>query len=227
MPATLKFIGQAAMDNYFLNYRVGSDFFNLQDFTLRAATTIAEYYQKIYDQQYAMNRADKTDEVVAFPTEILSEQELQVERKENEIFATLLIPTMAFLGDNQTSGIQDVIPVSPFDAQLERSNVSEVWQYKLLPFTNRLFWRLESGKIKFFKKGRGNINIIRVLYIPAVMDIEGNIFEDAQIADGVADMAINLTVAKFKQLSAATIVKELNDGSANKILENETNLVKP
>lgn len=229
MGMPLKYIGQAAMDNFLQNYRTSSDFWTLDDFILRAATTIADYYQKVYDQQYAMLRNDKTDEIVAFPTEILSEQVLEVEKKDGEAFVTLLAPQMSFMGDNQTSGIQEVVSIKPRGVQLERSNISEGWQNKLLPFTGRIFWSVEGERIVFFKKGFCNIGLIKLYYVPAIMKRNGELLQDAIIADGVADMAINATVAKMKQLSTGTVVKESNDGNSNKTMESEINkeAVKP
>lgn len=225
MPATLKYIGQTAMDNFFQDYRPNGGFFTLDDFVLRAATTIAEFYQKNYDAQYQMNRQEKSDEVISFSSDILSEQDLTIEKKDGEIFATLVAPIMAFIHDKQSTGAQELIPISPNDVQLERSNITETWQYRLIPYTNRIFWRLQGDKIKFFKNGRCNINAVKLLYIPAVMDKDGNLQYDALIADGVADMAINITVLKMKQVKDGIVVKELNDGQGNKILQNEANLV--
>ena len=226
MSVPLKHIGQAAMDNYLQNYRTATDFFTLYDFTLRAATTITDIYQKYYDQQYAMLRADRQQEIVAFPTEMLAEQVLNVETKDGVVSEKLLFPNMGFMGDNNTCGIQEVIAVKPAGVELERSNVSEPWQYKLLPFTGRIFWRIESGSIKFFKKGFCNISVVQVFYVPAIMDVYGNLLDDALIPDGIADQAIVQTVAKMKGLAQNTTVKELNDGNSNKIPQNEANLVK-
>jgi hypothetical protein len=227
MAATLVYIGQQAMDGYLQNFRSNSEFFTLEDFVFRAATIIAEFYQKSYDAQYAMNRADKTDEVISFSSDMLSEQDLKVERKKQETFATLTAPIMAFIHDKQTTGAQELIPVIPYDAKLERSNITETWQYNLMPLTNRIFWRLQGNRILFFKNGFSNINEVKLLYIPAVMDKDGNVQEQALIADGVAEMAINATVMKMKQEKDGIVIKELNDGNQNKVLQNEANLVKP
>lgn len=227
MAVTLSYIAQATMDNFFQNYRANGEFFVFEDFALRAATTIADYYQKSYDAQYAMNRQEKTDEVISFSSEMLSEQILKVERKDQEVFATLTAPIMAFIHDKQTTGAQELIPVNPHDAQLERSNITELWQLRLNPLTNRIFWYVQGNTIRFFKKGFGNINEVKLLYVPAAMDANGNIQLDALIADGVADMAINVTVLKMKQVKDGIVVKEINDGQGNKILQNEANLVKP
>lgn len=226
MAVPLKYIGQAAMDSYLQNYRTGSDFFTLYDFTLRAATTITDIYQKYYDQQYAMLRADRQQEVVAFPSEMLLDQVLEVEKVDEEYIAKLQFPFMGFMGDNNTCGVQEIIPIKPATVELERSSISEPWQYKLLPFTGRIFWRAQREAIKFFKKGFCNISIVKVLYVPAIMDVHGTLLDDALIPDGLVDQAIVQTVAKMKGIAQGTVVKELNDGQSNKILENEANLVK-
>jgi hypothetical protein len=227
MGVTLKYIGQAAMDGFFQNFRDNSSFFILNDFIFRAATIIADFYQKSYDAQYAMNRADKTDEVISFSSDILSEQDLKVERKNQEVFAKLQYPIMAFIHDKQTTGAQELIATNPYNAQLERSNITETWQYKLLPLTNRIFWRMQGERILFFKNGFANINEVKLLYVPAVMDRNGKVLDDTLIADGVAEMAINTTIMKMKAEKDGVVIKELNDGQSNKILQNEANLVKP
>lgn len=226
MGVVLKYIGQSAMDGYLQNYRTASDFWTLQDFIMRAATVIAEFYQRSYDAQYQMNRQDKTDEVISFSADILSEQDLKVERKDGDLVSTLDYPVMSFIHDKQTSGVQQVIPLKPNDVSLERSNITEIWQLKLNPLTNRIFWVATRGKLSFYKKGFCNITLVKVLYVPAVMNESGEVNEDALIADGVAEMAINMTILKMKQEKDGIIIKELNDGNSNKALENELNLVK-
>lgn len=227
MAIQLQYIGQSAMDGYFQTYRDNSGFWTLEDFILRAATIIADFYQKSYDAQWQVNRQEKTDEVISFSSEILSEVDLVVEKEKGEQFVTVPIPVMAFLHDKQSTGIQELLPINPHDAQLERSNITELWQLKLNPLTNRIFWYKRGDKIFFYKKGVCNINEVKLLYVPSVMDAEGNIQVDALIADGVAEMAINMTILKMKQEKDGVVVKKLNDLNENKILENESNLVKP
>lgn len=223
MAVTLKYIAQAAMDNFLQNFRSNSDFWTLDDFMLRAATTIAEFYQKSYDTQYQMNRAEKIDEVISFAPEILSEQVVKVVHKNGERYAMLDLPAMSFLHDNQSTGIQFIQPISPNDVKLERSNMFESYIYGLLPFSNSIFWSVRGMKLVFFTTGRGNINEINVFYVPAVMDREGNIIQDALIADGVADMAINITPLKLKQQKDGVVIKQTNDLNANSIVQTELN----
>jgi hypothetical protein len=86
---------------------------------------------------------------------------------------------------------------------------------------------MQGERILFFKNGFANINEVKLLYVPAVMDRNGKVLDDTLIADGVAEMAINTTIMKMKAEKDGVVIKELNDGQSNKILQNEANLVKP
>lgn len=227
MGVTLKYIGQMAMDSYFQNYKGNADFFELDDFIVRAGAVIADYYQKIYDAKYVELRQEKRAamDLVGFDTEMLSIQPLEVkhDRESGEYYSDITEPVMTFFSDKSNVGYQLLLPRSPKNVNLERTSLDELWQVQYVPYVNRVFWLPDNGKITYIKKGSCNIKEVSLYYIPALMNKDGEVLRDAQIADGIVDLAINRTVGVMKQIAAGTIIKETNDFNGNKIMESEIN----
>jgi hypothetical protein len=221
MAVHLSYIGQAAMDNYYKDYKGNTGFFELDDFIFRAGATISNIYQQTYQDSYKELRQDKNnkEELVAFDTELLSVQELDVKGLESEVNC----PVMSFLYDKSNTGYQFLLPIEPKDVIFERSTMDDLWIYDYLPYTNRIFWRLQNGKIKFFKNCLGGIKKVQLYYIPSIQNKNGEIYGDTMIADGLVDMAINGTVLKMRQIEQGIIVKKENDLNNNMTIETEIN----
>lgn len=221
MAVTLKYIGQSAMDSYYKEYKGNTGFFTLDDFIFRAAATVADYYQRLYDAKYAELRQEKRhkDELIGVDPDLLSVQELTFK----DGAADITYPVMTFIYDKSSVGYQFVLPVTPADVKLERASMDEVWQQDYLPKTNRIFWRPQNGEIKLFKNGDCNIQKAELYYIPSVMSKDGTVLGEAMIADGLIDAAVNMTVLKMKQVEQGTIIKEGLDGNKNPTLETEVN----
>lgn len=220
MAVTLKYIGSSAQDLYYRDFKGNTGFFELDDFIFRAGVTVAEFYQKLYEQKYQELRQERTqkDELVGIDPDLLSVQELAV--KDNE--AVIEFPVMSFLYDQSSTGYQFVMPVNPKGVKLERCSMAEIWQFDYLPTSNRILWLPQNGKLKFKTTGNCNIQAVELYYIPSVMSKEGKVFGDTMIADGVANIAINQTVATMRQIEAK-VVKESLDGNSNATLETEIN----
>lgn len=226
MGVQLKFVAQAAMDEYFRDFKGNTGFFTLEDFIFRAGSVVADYYQRLYSEKYAELRQERQakDNLVGVDPDVLSVQELKVENTLNgKSEATLLYPVMSFLYDKSGVGYQFVLPVEPSDVKLERSSMDEIWQQDYLPTTNRIFWRPQNGKIIFTSKGVCKVQSVELYYIPSVMNTEGEVLGETMIADGLVSIAVNATVAAMRQLQANVIVKEGLDGNNNPTLQTEIN----
>lgn len=211
----INIVAQYTMDEYYLNYKSETDFFTLQDFIFHCGATLTGAFQQGFDAMRAELRAEKQDEVVAFSHNWLSQTDvLQVQRQNNQVFVELDQPVMSFLTDAQNTGIQEIIPIAPTDVELERSNISQIWQFKLLPATNRIFWYPVGNKINFFNKGDCHIQQLQVLYIPGISDT-------MLVPGGLVNYAISTTLAVMKQLNEGTVVKKSLDLNQNKIINTE------
>lgn len=227
MSVTLKYIAQAAMDNYLQNYRGNTDFFDLDDFITRAAAVVADLYEKTYQQKYAELRATKSAkfDLVAFDEGMLSVQELAVtyDKEVGEFSSTLTAPVMTFLYDQSGVGYQLMLAVNPKSTKLERTSLNELWQIHYVPFVDRVFWMPEDGKIKYIKKGNCNINKVKLYYIPAVQDEDGEVMPDTKLPDGIANMVITGTAMLMKQAAEGVVVDKTNDLNPNKVIQSEIN----
>lgn len=227
MPQQLKYIGQLAMDNYYLNYQGEDDFFDLEDFTTMVGNTIAGMYLTFYQQQYQMLRQEKKEEVITFDSGWLMEQDLDVsvDKDTKSIYAILEKPVMSFPYDKSSTGIQNIFITDPFSSEeLERVSLSSIWQLKYIPKTNVIFFcpdvsptTCDGGyaKITFIKKGDCNIKKVRVLYVPSLNDGE------AYVSDGVIGDAIIKTVMAMRQMESGQVIDQTNDGNSNKIMQSE------
>lgn len=227
MAVTLKYIAQSAQDSYYQNYKGNADFFELDDFIFRAGAVITDYYQKMYQAKYGELRQDKraSIDLVGFDSDMLSVQVLEVKKDKDtqEYYSKMEFPVMTFMYDHSNVGYQMLLPISPKNVNLERTALNELWQVQYLPFTDRIFWLPDNGKITYIKKGFCNIKSVSLYYIPALMNKDGEVIGEAQIADGLVDMAINGTVARMKSIADGTIVKMTNDFNPVKIVESEIN----
>lgn len=213
MPKVLKFIAQSAMDEFYQNYRSDFQFFDLEDFITNVGQTVSSIYQKYYEAQYKDLRGERKDEVVIFDTGMLAEQILDVTNKDGILFSTITQPVMTFMYDQNSTGIQIVQDILN-GTELERTSVTELWQLKYMPKTNRIFFYSDINKIGFVNKGDCNLKKVRVLYVPSM-------YEDAVVADTVADQAIQQTILEMRQLADKRVVKKSLDGNDNLLLEAE------
>ncbi len=215
MAKRLSIIGQEAMDNYYTNYKSDTNFFTIDDFIRYAGNTAASIYRQYYEKQYGDTRQEKKEEVVAFDTGMLSEQVLEVENKNGNLFAKLKEPIMSFLYDQQSVGIQNVFIETPVNGgQIERTTLSQLYALRYFPVSNRVFFYGGIDTINFVNKGVCNVKTVRVFYIPSM-------YPNALIADGIAEDIIKETVATIKGLSEGMVVKKSLDGNQNVVVQSE------
>jgi hypothetical protein len=208
-------VGQYAEDQYYGSFKSNSDFFTSEDFIYHVGTTFADIMRQEYTRQYDELRSEKKDAMVEFDPSWLNEQELKVELKDGEYFATLTSPPMTFHHDKQSTGIQSVFSIKPNPGmELERATLNQKWQLEYTPSTNVVFFVPLKKKLLILKNGVGNANMIRVFYVPAIG-------EDMEIPDGLVDLCITNAVGKMKQLLAGTIQKKSLDGNIVRNLETE------
>lgn len=216
MATLLPIVSQYTMDAYYSSYKDASQFFDLKDFIFHCGATILDFYQQEYKARYAELRANKQEDVVGFPADWLLEQRLKIERKDGETFAKIEKSFMGFTYDNQSCGVQEVLPIKPRDANLERTTQAAQWQNKMIPYTGRIFWYVQKDRILFFNKGGCNINEVNVLYIPSISD-------DMLVPEGIIRYTIDQTVSTMRQSVSGTVVKKAADGNQNLVLEAEMN----
>lgn len=218
MSQPITIVAQGAMDNFYQNYKSGSDFFDIDDFIYYSGATLSDFYRQLYQTKYQENRADKKDEVLSFANGLLLNQDLDVKLDENGNYAAKVInPVFTFTYDNNNTGYQEVFPLKPNNTKLERSSIVQVWQFDYLPATNRIFWYVEHGVIYFFNKGRCNINKVRLYYVPAISS-------SMLVPDELTKLVIDTTVKTMRELGDKTVVKKSLDQNINRTLQTEIDL---
>lgn len=213
MPRTLKYLAQSASDEFYQNYKSDFQFFDLDDFITNVGQVVSGIYQKAYELQYRDLRGERKDEVVIFDTGMLAEQILDVTNENGILSAVITHPVMTFLYDQNNAGVQVVFDLLN-NTELERTTITELWQLKYMPKTNRIFFYSDINKINFVNKGDCNLKKVRVLYVPSM-------YADAVVADTIADQAIQQTILQMRQLADKQVVKKGLDNNENKILETE------
>lgn len=214
MAEDISIVAQYAMDQFYQNYRSGTDFFELKDFVFHCGASLGAAFQAGYDQKYAELRQENMEEVVSFSHDWLLDQYLKVEHKGKETFAVLKQQPFSFPYDKQDCGVQELFSVEPYGTVLERSNITEVWQQPYYPATSHIFWWVDRTKIRFFNKGGCTVNEVRLLYVPTICDT-------MQVPDALVEMTVIDTVARIKQLAQGVVIKKSLDQNDNKVLQTE------
>ena len=215
MPKLLKYVAQDAMDLFYQQYKMDSDFWTLDDFISQVGDTIASIYNSYYQLQYKELKGEKKDEVVLFDAGMLSNQVLKVKNIGGILAAKIEQPIMSFLYDQSTTGIQTVNIINPVGQdEVVRTTLQAKYQLQYLPVTNTIFFYNDRDKIYFINKGNCNINEVNVYFVPSM-------YPDAVIPDGIADLAIDTTVKKMMEYAGKTVIKETADQNHNKIMETE------
>lgn len=222
MASPLNIVASHAQDSFLQDYRVTTDFFNDDDWLFFCAAGAADIYQKLYEREYAKNRADgQKDEVVAFSNDFLSTQELKVITENGETFAKLKENIFSFAYDQSNVGCQNVFCIDPRPQyELERSDVDELWQLKYLPRTSTSFWALDADRILLVNKGQSNVNKIKVLYVP---EVNAN-NPETLIPDGIVLAVIQSAVQSVKELGQGRVVKKTLDQNPDTSMQTEANL---
>lgn len=218
MATPLTLVGQRCMDLFYQQFKSNSDFFELSDFISYAGDTLSDYYLQEYKQLKAQMRADKQEEVVSFSENTLLQQEVKVENEDGELVGTLKSPVLTFPYDEQSSGIQFVLPVASRDCQnIERANMSFLWKKKHLPLTDRIFWYPEGpAKLKFWTNSNNNVTKVNVFYVPSVNAA-------MLVPDTLVDYITTNTVTKMKAIKQGTVIKKAQDLNQNVVVESEIN----
>lgn len=212
MSKPLPIVAQNAMDQYYAQFKSANDFFGLEDFIFACGACLGEYYLQNFEAMRTLLRAEKKDEVVGFSHDWLAEKYLKVENDKGILFSTIDFDFMSFPYDKQDTGIQNIFSTN--GVELERINVDSFWMFKLLPATNRVFWWIEKGRIRYYKKGDCSINQIKVTYVPGINN-------EMEVPDSLVEYAIKSSVTRIKDLVQGNVVKKSLDQNQNKVLQTE------
>jgi hypothetical protein len=211
MATSIETVGQYTMDAFYQDFKQNSEFFDLPDFIFHAGATLGDYYRQQFEAKYAELRQEKSEEIVTFSDDILANAVVKV--KDNVALFDKKI--MSFAYDRQNAGIADVFITKPEGfTSMERTNLAQIWQLRYMPYTGKIFWYLERGKIKFYSNGTCNVNEVSIYYVPGVGP-------EMEVADSLIDWTVNNTVQKMRQLKEGVIVKKSLDGNQNKLPETE------
>jgi hypothetical protein len=210
MATPINIVAQYVMDSYYQDFKQESEFFDLPDFVFHSGATVADYYRQDYEKQRAEIRQEKSDEIVTFTDDVLVPVTLQVKNNASE----KLPPILSFAYDRQNSGVQEVIVTNPDGVIVDRTNIAQIWQMRYLPKTNRIFWYLDRGVIKFYNVGDCNVNAIDVLYVPGISPT-------MMVPDSLIDWTVNNTVQKMKAIKQGVVVKQSINNNMNPTLETE------
>lgn len=217
MGQPIDIVGQYAQDAFYGDFKSSSQFFQIEDFIYHCGATVADLFRQEFAEKYAELRQEKKDSLVEFDPTWLNERELDVELKDGRYLSKLDFKFMNFQHDEQSTGIQTVISLSPnYGKELQRVTLSQVWQLQYTPNTNEIFFQPEKTKLNIFPNGAANVRRIKIFYVPAIGD-------DMEVPDGLVDMTITNTVSKMKGLLQQNVVKKSIDQNKNATLETEIN----
>ncbi len=217
MGQKIAYIAQLCQDDFEQNYANGVSFFTLQDYVIRAGNVAADFYRQQWKMMYDELRQERRDEVVGFDPSVLSEQIVKLKKDGIEYIGDLEKPAMSLPYDKQSSGFSNVFDVKS-GKELERSNINETWQYQYMPYTCRLFFRIDRNKIKIFTKAAAGVQEVRILYVPSIEMGDA----ETELPDGMVNYVVITTVTQMRALADRPI-KMAVDGNPNIKFETEFN----
>jgi hypothetical protein len=215
MAIALKYIAQQAQDDFLQDYAGNTTFFTLEDWVYRCGAVLGDFYAAEFKAKYAEYRQERKDEVIAFSTDLLNEEDFDVKFEDGE---SVIEPPRAFTFayDNQNSGYQNLFVVMPSPKyEAERTSINEGWSLKYMGTVNRIFWYPVGGKIRLIKTGNCNVQKVRLYYVPAISS-------DMQVPDAMQNYVRMKAVEQMK-FAAQQIIDKTNDQNPNKTLETEVN----
>jgi hypothetical protein len=217
MGQPINLVAQAAMDDFYGNYKSETDFYTLDDFIDRCSSVLADVFQKSWEAQYNEMRSEKREELVTFDPTWLNEQILEVKNINGEYTTEFVKPVMSFLSDRCSAGVQFVFSLMPNPGlELERISLAEKWQLKLSPHVNKGFFTPLRNSIVFTTIGDVRVSKVRVLYIPKAG-------KDMDVPDGLIDYTRTTVVAKLKGILKDNVIKKSIDGNQNEVMQTEIN----
>lgn len=216
MATPLKIVSQDAMDMFYQDYAPADAFFKIEDFIRECGATLSEYYRQGYETEYARLRSEGLqDNLVTFDEGVLNEQILDFENNEAKITKSVF----SFPYDKSSVGYQYLFSEKENSCPLERASITLVWQFPYIPYTNRIFWWPDRGKMKYFTNSNSKLKRGRLLYVPAIT-------EDMEVPDALLRMVIDNTVKVFAEFKKGNVIKKSIDENPNAVLETEANLNK-
>lgn len=221
MSVQIDIVSQRSMDLFYQNFKSNSDFFELEDFQAHCAGVVSDIYRQDYLRMKAEMRSEKVDEVVSFDPGILVRVTAEVKYENNEAFAILPESVMSFPYDNQASGIQAVLPISPIGLRFERTTAAGLYQLDYVP-TVPIAWFYQQGERVWFKnKSNSRLAKVAFLIVPGIGS------DKMLVSDGIVEFVITNAAATIKQAAAGTVVKKAADQNPNKIIQTEADIPTP
>lgn len=221
--SVISIVAQNVMDLYYQAYKSDEDFFELYHFQYLVGVGYGKVLQDEYEKNYKLNLQIEGYGYVNISQDWLKSEEHTIEKdKDDRFFIKLNKKPFSFLFDNQTSAVQNVIPLGgPKCGEFIRMNGDERWKLCAVAGTAQVFWILEDEKI-YFENLTVKPTKIKVLYVPGLdKDIDDNFnipkTKEADVIDWVLQ---RMFVAR-----QGGVIDMTNDGNNNKALANEINNV--
>lgn len=221
--ATKREIGQRIMDLYYQQYKTNSDFFEIDDFVFQAGAAWGLSMQQEWSQKYAAERSEgNTDIFIGFDTDLQNQVILDVENKDGRYFSIIpdeIIP-MSFKYDNQSTGIQRLIPLGASGCgELIRADIQTSWMDCYIPTSNKKFWQPSpNNQIDYSNLGTCNLKKVAMNYIPSGDMYDFNIPSTREVE--IIQTGLQLMVAARN----GKVIPRINDLDGNKVIEKEANI---
>lgn len=219
----ISIVGQHAMDAFLQQYRGNADFWDIDDFIQFSGMAFGKIMKEAYKALKDEMRADREDGYVEFSTDWNVEVTIDVKSDAKGPFADLPNKFMSFPFDIWSTGIQHVYPDQNSGCgEFLKTSLSSVWELCYVVGASTTFFWGEFGQRIRFKSGNDCVpKKIQVLYIPS-SDNEQYEVPDTLEMD-VIGLCLNLMIESKNQ---RPVLKRVNDGNFNAVLQEESNFKK-
>ena len=212
---------QSIMDSYYQDYAPADGFFRIEDFAEWVAKAYGKYADEVAKEIYKSSLAEMGVGQIVFAQDWWAKKEVEIKNESGEYSAPLDFKYMGFTYDNQTSGIQEIMPVGDKGncGSFMRTTLSELWITGNMSRNNIVWWYTDFDKLKFKTDSNCNPKKVAIYYIPTPEDDQFKIPPSKQFEIGT--MAFNFMLSAKKE---TPFIDMTNNANKNITPQTETDL---
>jgi len=203
---------QYVMDSYYQDYAQANAFFRIEDFANWLSKAYNKYADETAKEIYKNSLQETGIGAITFSTDWWAKAELDVENKENQLFAKIDFKSIGFTYDNQTSQIQELISSGSKGncGTYIRTSLTDLWILNNMSKNDTVYWYLDQDVIRFKVNSNCTPKKVSVYYIPSADD--KNFKLPSSKAFEIATLAFNFMVTAKKE---TPFIDETNNTNKN------------
>lgn len=211
-------LAQNIMDLYYQQYKSDEDFFELYHFEYLSWVAYSKLLQDEYEKSYKMALAETGIGLAQINPQWYKIEEKDVvasDMGDREVVLDNCPFTFRF--DKQSTGIQDILPLSGKCGEFIRLGIGEWWKLKNAPNTDIVWWTPVGNKI-IFKKLKCGLKKVKIIYIPS-FDLKNP--DNCMLTDSAQADIIDWVLQRMFAARQGIVIDMTANQNPNKVIETE------